>query len=86
MSFSKPKSVFLQILRASSMSRKITTLYERDQSNFRQVLVIFETTNRFFLKFCMTLQYDEMKLYILSTEAAYQSKNLVKFHLSSQKS
>ena len=79
--FPNHKSVFLQILHESSVSRKITTLYffrsnvitlhEKDQSKCKflrllsawvkidQILAIFETTNQFFFKFCITLQYHE---------------------------
>ena len=59
-----------------------------------KILVIFETTNRFFFKFCITLQCHEtwlsvffwLKFYTLSTKGAYQSTILVTFHVNSRKS
>ena len=59
-----------------------------------QILVIFEAKKKFLFKFCTTLWYHETQLvhtffswnYVLSAKIAYQSTNLVKFHLSSRKS
>ena len=58
---------------------------------FLQILVIFETTDQSFFKFCIDLQglvYTfELKFYILSAKGTcYQSTSLVKFYVSSQKS
>ena len=63
------------------------------QIKIHQILVIFETKNWFFFKFCITLlvSWDMTPLYffsfyILSTKEVYQSTNFRKFHLSSRKS
>ena len=59
------------------------------QVKIHQILISFETTDHFFLKFCITLQCHEtyftllyftwLKRFILPTEGPYQSKNLVNF-------
>ena len=59
-----------------------------------QILVIFEAKKKFLFKFCTTLWYHEMQLvHTFFTETLYtfsknslSSTNLLKFHLSSQKS
>ena len=59
-----------------------------------QILVIFEAKKKFLFKFCTTLWYHEMQLvHAFFTETLYtfsknslSSTNLLKFHLSSQKS
>ena len=61
-----------------------------------QILVIFETTNWFFFKFCITLSvsWDITSLYFFSWNFIYFQQeepikvytNLVKFHLGSRKS
>ena len=68
------KCIFLRLLSA--------------EIKIRQILVIFDTTNRFFVKFYITLLYVmiQRKFYILSIKGAYQSTNLVKFDVSSRKS
>ena len=83
----------------------LNTLYNRNQSNCKyvrllnaqvkihQILVIFEKTSQFFLKFCITLQGHETQLlYTFLAETLYtfnkgacQSTNLVKFYLNNRK-
>ena len=116
--FPNHRPVFLQILRDSSFSLKITPLYvflvkcyilctkgTNYSANFgeliarikiHQILVISETTNQFFFKFCITLSvsWDITLLYFFSWNFMYFQqkepikvyKNLVKFHVSSRKS
>ena len=73
----------MEILRISSAEIKI-----------HQILVIFETTDKFFFKFCITLQCHKTQLlytffcwnFIYFQQRSLLKYNLVKFHVSSRKS
>ena len=67
------------------------------QIKIHQIIVIFETKNQFFFRICnlqdswvsldtTLLYFFQQKFYILLTKGAYQSINLVKFHVSCGKS
>ena len=87
MSFSEPQ--------VSCLGKMLYTLHERNQSkcNFfrllsarikiHQILVIFETTNLFFFKFCIILQYHEIYItpvYLFSWNFIYfQQKEPIKY-------
>ena len=82
MSFSKPQVSFSFLL-----GQTLHTLHKRDQSkcklfsllssqiNIHQILVIFETTNQFFFKFCITLQCHETSLLYTFLAKSFYSFN-----------
>ena len=80
--FVQKEPIKLEILRIPSTQVKI-----------HQILVIFETTNKFLSNFESLFSVKRhkstiifyLKFYILSTKGAYQSINLVKFHVSDRK-
>ena len=92
MSFSKPQVSFSFLL-----GQTLHSLHKRDQSKCRffrllssqitihQIFVIFETTNQFSFKFCITLKYHEIyitALYFFSWNFVYfQQKEFIKVHI-----
>ena len=81
--FAQKEPIKVEILKILSVQVKIP-----------QILVIFETINQFFSNFASLFSAMRnkssiifyVKFYILLKKRVYQSTNLVKFHVSSQKS